>query len=214
MTDRLTLSYRAVLVRIARDLDEEQQKQLQFLCKGLVPRRVKVDVWTLLLSLEDTAKISWVDVVFLKERLHIIGREDLVVALTEFEMKRDLSILLNFYVKKKNGLHPFYQSSATETADYLVRLMERFQGKVDVRGMMRSLGKKTKDLWLQFASECISQSSGMTWAKFSMLVALAGEIISASSINTKGSSDEAMEMCITLADELSSPMLQLGCWVR
>lgn len=213
MTDRLRQIYRAVLVQIARDLDKEQQEELQFLCTELVPRRVK-GVLTLFRSLEEAAKMSWVDVTFLKECLHDVGREDLVVKLTAFEIKRDLSILLNFYVKKRNGLDSFYQSSATNAAEYLVQLMEGFQGRVDVRGMLRSSGKNPKDLWLRFAN--CSPPQRMTWSKFSMLVAIGGEIIAVSSSFSRTrleEQEEAMKMCIALADELYHLMLQLGTWV-
>ena len=214
MTNSLRQIYRAVLVQIARDLDEEQRKELQFLCTGLVPRRVK-EVLTLFRSLEDAAKMSWANVTFLKECLHDVGREDLVVKLTAFQIKRDLSILLNFYEKKRNGLDSFYQSSATNAAEYLVQLMEGFQGRVDVRGMLRSSGKNPKDLWLRFVNEC-GPPQRMTWGKFSMLVAIAGEIIAVSSSfsgERPQEQEEAMQMCIPLADELCHSLLQLGTWV-
>jgi len=210
MTDRLRQIYRAVLIQISRDLDKEQCKELQFLCTGLVPRRVK-GVLPLFRSLEEAAKMSWVDVTFLKECLHDVGREDLVGKLTAFEIKRDLSILLNFYVKKRNGLDSFYQSSATNAAEYLVQLMEGFQGRVDVRGMLKSSGKNPKDLWLHFVKEC-SPLQRITWGKLSMLVAIAGEVIAVSSSFSGERPEEAMEMCILLADELCHPMLQLGTW--
>jgi len=214
MTDRLRQIYRAVLIQISRDLDKEQCKELQFLCTELVPRRNE-GVLSLFRSLEEAAKMSWVDVTFLEECMHDIGREDLVVRLTAFQRKRDLSILLNFYVKKRNGLHPFDQSSASNAAEYLVQLMEGFQGRLDVRGMLRSSGKNPKDLWLHFVKEC-SPPQSMTWGKLSMLVAIAGEIIAVSSSFSEkipGEQDEAMKMCIALADELCHPMLQLGTWV-
>ena len=214
MTDKLRQIYRAVLVQISHDLDKEQCKELQFLCTGLVPRRVK-GVLALFCSLEEAAKMSWVDVTFLKECLHVVGREDLVVKLTAFEIKRDLSILFNFYVKKRNGLDSFYQSSATDAAKYLVQLMEGFQPRLDVRGMLRSSGKNPKDLWLYFANEC-SPAQWMTWGKLSLLVAVGGEIIAVSSCFSNErpeEQEEAMKMCIALADELCYPMLQLGTWV-
>ena len=211
MFDKFRHIYRAVLVQIARDLDEEQCKELQFLCTGLVPRRVK-EVLTLFRSLEEAAKMSWADVAFLKKCLHDVGREDLVVKLTAFEVKRDLSILLNFYVEKRNGLDFFYQSSAKNAAEYLVQLMECFQGRLNVRGMLRRSGKDPKHLWQQFASVCAPQK--LTWGKFSMLVAIAGEIIAvSSSALSRQRQGEAIEMCITLADELCHPLLQLGTWV-
>lgn len=213
MTETLQLIYRALLVQIARNLDKEQQKELQFLCARLVPRRVKKAL-TLFLSLEDAAKMSWADVTFLKELLRNVGREDLVVKLTEFEMKRDLSILLSFYVKKRNGLDSFYQSSATNAAEYLVQLMKGFQRRVDVGEMLRSSGKKPKDLWLHFVSEC-SLPLRMTWGKLSMLVAVGGEIIAVSSSFSERPEEveEVMKICIQLADDLCHPMLQLGTWV-
>ena len=50
-----------------------------------VPRRV-TKILELLASLEDSAKISWMDVSFLKKCLNSMGKEDLVVILIEFEM--------------------------------------------------------------------------------------------------------------------------------
>ena len=214
MTDKLRQIYRAVLVQISRDLDKEQCEELQFLCNGLVPKRVK-GVLALFLSLEEVAKMSWVDVNFLKECLHDVGREDLVVKLTAFEIKRDLSILLNVYVKKRKGLYPLYQSSATYAAEYLVQLMEGFPGRLDVRGMLRRSRKNPKDLWLYFVSEC-SLPQRITWGTLSMLVAVGGEIIAVSSSFSEERPEEqqeAMKMCIALADDLCHLMLQLGTWV-
>ncbi|XP_078359811.1 uncharacterized protein LOC144644236 [Oculina patagonica] len=209
MSDKFVQIYRAVLVQIARHLDKRQRKELQFLCIGLVPRRVK-EVLTLFRSLEEVGKISWVDVTFLKKCLHDVGREDLVVKLTAFEVKRDLSILLNFYNKKKNELDSIYQTKMTNAAKCLVQLMKCFQGSLDVRGMLRTSGKNPEELWLRFASECDLQK--MTWGTFSMLVAVAGEIIAVSSSQSGQTPDQAMELCITLADKLCHPMLQLGTW--
>lgn len=50
----------------------------------------------------------WVDVIFLKECLYDIGWEDLVVKLIVFEIKWDLFIFFNFYVKRRNGLYFVY----------------------------------------------------------------------------------------------------------
>ena len=152
-----------------------------------------------------------------------IGRKDLAALLAKFEVKRKMFILLSFYVKKRNGQHSFDddddddRSSATELAEYLVHLMEGFEGNVEIRDIMKSSdGDNKKDLWLKFVNECTAWSSRKTWSKFSMLVALAGETICASaSIHPGGNSEEAiMDICITLADELCCPMLQLGGWVN
>lgn len=219
MTDRLRQTYRNALYQIARNLDEEQQKGLQFLCVEHVPRRVK-ELLDLFFALEEN-KMSWINVSFLMECLNEIGRKDLAELLAKFEVKRNMSILLSFYVKKRNGQHSFDddddRSSATELAEYLVQLMEVFEGTVEIRDIMNSSdGDNKKDLWLKFVNECTAWNSRKTWSKFSMLVALAGETICAStSIHPGGNSEEAiMDICIALADELYCPTLQLGSWVN
>ena len=219
MTDRLRQTYRNTLYQIARNLDEEQQKGLQFLCVEHVPRRVK-ELLDLFYALEENKKMSWINVCFLMECLDEIGRKDLAELLAKFEVKRNMFILLSFYVNKRNGQHSFdddYRSSATELAEYLVQLIEGFEGTVEIRDIMNSSdGDNKKDLWLKFVNECIAWNSRKTWNKFSMLVALAGETICAStSIHPRGNSEEAiMDICIALADELYCPMLQLGSWVN
>ena len=219
MTDRLRQTYRNTLYQIACNLDEEQQKGLQFLCVEHVPRRVK-ELLDLFYALEENKKMSWINVSFLMECLDEIGRKDLAELLAKFEVKRNMSILLSFYVKKRNGQHSFDdddRSSATELAEYLVQLIEGFEGTVEIRDIMNSSdGDNKKDLWLKFVNECIAWNSRKTWNKFSMLVALAGETICAStSIHPRGDSEEAiMDICIALADELYCPMLQLGSWVN
>ena len=218
MTDRLRQTYRNTLYQIARNLDEEQQKGLQFLCVEHVPRRVK-ELLDLFFALEEN-KMSWINVSFLMECLDEIGKKDLAELLAKFEVKRNMSILLSFYVKKRNGQHSLDdddQSSATELAEYLVQLMEAFEGTVEIRDIMNSSdGDNKKDLWLKFVNECTAWNSRKTWSKFSMLVALAGETICAStSIHPRGNSEEAiMDICIALADELYCPTLQLGSWVN
>ena len=218
MTDRLRQTYRNTLYQIACNLDEEQQKGLQFLCVEHVPRRVK-ELLDLFFALEEN-KMSWINVSFLMECLDEIGKKDLAELLAKFEVKRNMSILLSFYVKKRNGQHSLDdddQSSATELAEYLVQLMEAFEGTVEIRDIMNSSdGDNKKDLWLKFVNECTAWNSRKTWSKFSMLVALAGETICAStSIHPRGNSEEAiMDICIALADELYCPTLQLGSWVN
>ena len=221
MTDRLRQTYRNTLYQIACNLDEEQQKGLQFLCVEHVPRRIKERL-DLFYALEENKKMSWINVSYLMKCLDEIGRKDLAELLAKFEVKRNMSILLSFYVKKRNGQHSFDdddddRSSATELAEYLVQLMEGFEGTVEIRDIMNSSdADNKKDLWLKFVNECTAWNSRKTWSKFSMLVALAGESICASiSIHPGGNSEEAiMDICIALADELYCPMLQLGSWVN
>lgn len=73
MAEILQFDRRAVLVRIVSDLDEEQQEQLFFLCRGEVSRRV-TKVLELLASPEDSAKISWMNFSFPKKTFEQYGK--------------------------------------------------------------------------------------------------------------------------------------------
>ena len=55
-------------------------------------------------SLEYAGKISWRDVSFLKEGLLEVKTSDLADKLTEFEVMRNLTVLLDFYARKKQGI--------------------------------------------------------------------------------------------------------------
>ena len=143
-----------------------------------------------------------------------MGRENLVVILTEFENKRGLSIILHAFVEEKQNVKPITHSSATEAASHLVGLMENFSGGEDLREVIRSTGEKAEDLWRQLLSEI--PFSNLTWGKFSMLVAIAGEIISSSAsthLRRDHAGEDVMNKCLALGGDLSSFMLKLGCWV-
>ena len=65
-------------------------------------------------SLEYAGKISWRDVSFLKEGLLEVKTSDLADKLTEFEVMRNLTVLLDFYARKKQGIS---ESSCGSTLD-------------------------------------------------------------------------------------------------
>ena len=87
MTDRLKQTFRNTLYQISRNLDEEQQKGLQFLCVEQVPRRIK-ELLDLFFALEENKKMSWINVSYLMECLDEIGRKDLSELLAKFEKKK------------------------------------------------------------------------------------------------------------------------------
>ena len=58
---------------------------------------------TIFRSLEHEGKMSWEVVTFLKKLMCIMQRLDVVKKLTQLELKRDLTILLDSYPRKRKG---------------------------------------------------------------------------------------------------------------
>ena len=85
-------------LQIAHNLETFQQGELRFYYDGIIIKSMKEDNGTLniLSSLENAGKISWKDIRFLKEGLLEVRRLDLVKTLTEFEIKKDLTLLLDY----------------------------------------------------------------------------------------------------------------------
>ena len=101
--DKLRQTYSAVLLHISRDLDQIQQNEPRFYCSERIPTEFR-DSLNILRSLEQSGKISWDDVNFLKEALRTVGRYYLAKLLKTFEVRRDLTLLLHFYARNRPQL--------------------------------------------------------------------------------------------------------------
>lgn len=80
--------------------------------------------------------------------------------------------------------------------------------------MISNEGTKAKDLWLQFLSA--TPPTNLTRGKFPMLIAIASKIISSSVSTHLGRShagEDVIAMCMALAGDLSSFIIELRCWV-
>ena len=99
ITDKLLQDYNSILFRISFKLDEENRKNLLHYCNGLILKQVTYTI-DILRSLEYNGKISWEDVKLVKEAMRKINRFDIERELTEYEIKRDLTLLLDFYARK------------------------------------------------------------------------------------------------------------------
>ena len=218
VSDRLRRAYSAVLLQISRNLDQLQQDELRFYCSGLIPTEDKGSL-NILRSLEHLGKISWTDVNFLKDALSAIKRLDLATLLTTFEVRRDLTLLLHFYARKRLQLDPVYVSlSMKNTARHLLTIVTKNENercRFDPAGM-RSLVESNKNIHQVFEEE-VDVRSGLksSWSKLTMLVIIAGEIIVAAqaSRNDDIRRNEMLEQCFSLAEMLSYRMLDLGSWV-
>ena len=123
--DEVQRTYNAALLRIAYDLEKDQQEELRFYYNGII-KKGDTGALSILQSLENAGKTSWKDVRFLEEGLREVRRLDLAKILEEFEIKRDLTILLDFYATKKQDSEVNCRSaseSVEEVAGYLLMLM-------------------------------------------------------------------------------------------
>ncbi len=213
VTDKLLVSYNGVLLQISDNLDKEHLKKLRFYFNGLIPIHATKSM-DILRSLEYKGKISWKDVNLVKEAMHDIGRIDLVKELTEFEIKRDLTLLLDFHARKILQSELLCCSVAVKrVAGYLGRLREIVREKVDITAIIPIVesSKEMRSELVDFEEE-IDCTELTSWSKFIWLVIIAGEIIAASSLNEERQ-EPMVELCVTAADELCSRMMELGDWV-
>ena len=216
VSDRLRRAYSAVLLQISRNLDQLQQDELRFYCSGLIPTEDKGSL-NILRSLEHLGKISWTDVNFLKDALSAIKRLDLATLLTTFEVRRDLTLLLHFYARKRLQLDPDYVShSMKKTARHLLTIVTENERCRFDPARMRTLVESNKNIHQVFEEE-VDVRSGLksSWSKLTMLVIIAGEIIVAAQASRSDDirGNEMLEQCFSLAEMLSYRMLDLGSWV-
>ena len=216
VSDRLRRAYSAVLLQISRNLDQLQQDELRFYCSGLIPTEDKGSL-NILRSLEHLGKISWTDVNFLKDALSAIKRLDLATLLTTFEVRRDLTLLLHFYARKRLQLDPVYVShSMKNTARHLLTIVTENERCRFDPARMRTLVESNKNIHQVFEEE-VDVRSGLksSWSKLTMLVIIAGEIIVAAQASRSDDirGNEMLEQCFSLAEMLSYRMLDLGSWV-
>ena len=220
LTDKLQRGYAAVLLQIVRNLEKEQQDELRFYCDELITN-TDTGALSIVRSLQNAGIISWKDVSFLKDGLREVQRLDLYKNLTEFEIKRDVIMLLDFYVRKKQGseLLCFQQVSETveKVAGCLVILMTKIvQERVDVSNAVRSLvesGKNIRKVLVEFEEE-IERELSDPWSKLTLLVVIAGEIAAIALADEEHlQKPQLLKLFSTAADELCSRMMKVGSWV-
>ena len=218
ITEELQRACNAVLLHtIVYELEKDQEEELRYYYNGII-KNGETGALSILRSLENAGKTSWKDVRFLKEGLREIRRLDLVEILTKFETKRDLTILLDFYARKKQGLQPSCRSASVEK---VVRYMSMpttgtVGDRFDVSDAMRSLMESTKGIeqvFVDFEEESERELSD-PWSKLALFVVISGEIVSVALADEEHRRrQEVLPLLSTLADELCFRMLKLGSWV-
>ena len=214
--DKLLQDYNSILLHISFKLDEEQRKNLLHYCNGLILKQV-TDTIDILRSLEYNGKISWENVNLVKEAMGKINRFDIVKELTEYEYKRDLTLLLDFYARKILNLDLHCSSVPVKRiAGHLVRLMEFARDKVDSITSINLTVESSKDIrkaLVDFEDDIDCREQPFSWNEFTLLVVIAGEIIAVAYKNEAELQETVIDLCSTAADELCSRMTELGSWV-
>lgn len=214
MTDKLLQAYNSVLLQISFKLDKKHQRRLRDYCNGLISIHA-TDTIGILRSLEHRGKISWEDVNLVTEAMKKIRRFDIVKELTEYEIKRDLTLLLDLYARKILNLDLHCCSvSVKRIVGHLVRLMEVARDKVDITAVSLTVEscKDIRKALVDFEDDIDCRELTFSWNEFTMLVIIAGEIIAVAYKNEE-LREPVMDLCSTAADELCSRMTELGSWV-
>ena len=213
-TDQLRQAYNNVLLQISFDLDREHRKELSRCCTRHVTKQ-DTETVTIFRCLEHEGKISWENVCFLKDVMRTTQRVDIVRKLTEFELIRDLTILLDFYARKRQELHLSYCPLPVKiVAGYLAKLTEIARDSLDVVCLSITVesSKDIRKALVDFEEEIDCRGLTFSWNGFTMLVIIAGELIALASAS-EARSESNIELCSTAADELCPRMIGLGSWV-
>ena len=215
ITNELRRAYKAVLLKIAHNLEINQQEGLRFYYDEII-KKGDTEALKILRSLEFAGKISWEDVSFIKERLNLVKRLDLVERLTAFEIKSNLILLLDLYARKRNKSEASrrFSSSVEMVSGYLVKLTtEAVLNGFDfnnIRSLVESR-RGIKEVLVEFENE---SELTQPWSKLTLLVVIAGEIISeALSTEEHRRKLDVMKLCSIAADELYFRMIKIGSWV-
>lgn len=215
LTDRIRLDYNAMLIYISFNLDENNQIQLRQYFHGLIPVDITA-ILELLRALEYNKNISWQDVNLLKEAMRVIRRLDLVKKLTEYECKRDLMLLLDFYARRIVSLDSYCCTvPVKKVAGQLERLMEIARDRINFKiiSLTADSAKEIRKVLLNFQEVIDCRELEFSWNEFTMLVVIAGEVIAVAYSNEEQLEESVLELCSTAAEELCSRMVELGSWV-
>lgn len=203
-----------MLIYISFNLDENNQIQLRQYFHGLIPVDITA-ILELLRALEYNKNISWQDVNLLKEAMRVIRRLDLVKKLTEYECKRDLMLLLDFYARRIVRLDSYCCTvPVKKVAGQLERLMEIARDRINFKiiSLTADSTKEIRKVLLNFQEVIDCRELEFSWNEFTMLVVMAGEVIAVTYSNEEQLEESVLELCSTAAEELCSRMVELGSW--
>ena len=214
-TDELRQDFKALLIKIFSDLEKETVEALRLFYNDKdIPKNI-CGTFNFLTALEDAGKFSWTNVSSLKKWLSAIGRGVLVDALEEFEIKRNVALLLDAFVKIRKGIPRQNLFENIEViAGYLANLTDCELDKSKVRSLRKS--KKNIEEVMIFLEEQIRETSlSKPWTyRLALLIVAAGEVLSETEIQNEEFTDLLPEEVARCSAEICSRMASLDEWVR
>ena len=217
ITDELRQDFAALLIKNFSDLGEEAVDALRLFYKHKdIPKNV-CGTFNFLSAVEDAGKISWTNVSSLKKWLSAIGREVLFDALEQFEIKRNVALLLDAFVKIRKGINIPRQNLLKKiqvNAWYLANLIDCESDKSKVRTLRKP--KKNIEEVMIFLEEQIRETNpSKPWTyRLALLIVAAGEVLSETETKTEEFTDPLPEEVIRCSAEICSKMTSLDEWVR
>lgn len=221
IADELEKAYKAALIQIVDNLENDQLVKLQFYYEPRIPSGTN-GALNILRSLESVGEISWTDVGSLKKVLDVLRRRDLIKVLKEFETRRDLTLLLVDYARKRQGSESrCYQSASSIElfAKHLVKVTTEIFTDGLTNSKLRSLMKSRKnvrEVLFDFEEQMEKKQVVNPWSKLTLLVVIAGEVVAevfmmpAIDEERQTEPKEVLKICFEFC---YTRLMELGNWV-
>ena len=199
-----------LLIKIFSDLEKEKIDALRFYYEEDI-----CETFGFLTALLDAGKISWINVSSLKKVLSAIRREVLRDALEEFEIKRNVALLLDAFVRIRKGIPRQDLSENIETiAGYLANLTDCALDKSKVRSLRKSK-KNIEEVMILLEERIRETSLSKPWTyRLALLIVAAGEVLSETEIQNEEFTDLLPEEVARCSAEICSRVASLDEWVR
>ena len=214
ITDDLRQDFMALLIKNFSDLEKEKEDALRLFYNDKdIPKNI-CGTFNFLTALEDAGKISWTNVSSLKKILNAIRREVLVDALEEFEIKRNVALLLDAFVRIRKDIPRQNLFENIEViAGYLAKSTDDAMDKSKVRSLRKS--KKNIEEVIIVLKELIETNFSETWTnRLALLVVIAGELLTETEIKNEEFASPLPEAVMCCSSEICSRVTSLDEWVR
>jgi len=214
ITDKLRLDFAALLIENFWHAGKETEDSLRFFFKRKdIPKNV-CGVLNFLSALEDVEEISWKNVSRLKTWLSATQRKVLFHDFEEFEIKRNVTLLLDAIVKIRKDSPRQNLSKATEAiALNLANLNDCALDKSKVR-LLRKSKTNIEEVMICLEEKIRKTSLSKPNYRLALLIVAAGEVLSETETNNEEFEDPLPEDVIRCAAEICSRMTGLEEWVR
>ena len=210
----LRQDFKALLIKIFSDLEKEKIDALRFYYEEDI-----CETFGFLTALVDAGKISCTNVSSLKKVLSAITREALGDALEEFEIKRNVVLLLDAIVKIRKGIpRQNLPENIEAIAWYLANLTDCALDKSKVK-LLRKSKTNIEEVMICLEAKIRETSLSKHWSKrpnyrLALLIVAAGEVLSETETNNEEFEDPLPEDVIRCSAEICSSMTTLDEWVR